>query len=67
MADHPSDGAAPLRRSPLAVAIREAGGRPVPFAGWEMPVQFAGLVQEHQAVRQHCGVFDISHMGVLRL
>ena len=39
----------------------------VPFAGWEMPVQFAGLVQEHQAVRQACGVFDISHMGVLRL
>jgi len=39
----------------------------VPFAGWEMAVQFGGLVQEHQAVRQHCGVFDISHMGVLTL
>ena len=39
----------------------------VPFAGWEMAVQFGGLVSEHQAVRQHCGVFDISHMGVLRL
>jgi len=39
----------------------------VPFAGWEMAVQFRGLVQEHQAVRQSCGVFDISHMGVLRL
>ena len=39
----------------------------VPFAGWEMAVQFAGLVQEHTAVRQHCGVFDISHMGVLTL
>jgi aminomethyltransferase len=39
----------------------------VPFAGWEMAVQYAGLVAEHQAVRQHCGLFDISHMGVLRL
>lgn len=39
----------------------------VPFAGWEMAVQFAGLVAEHQAVRQGCGMFDISHMGVLEL
>ena len=39
----------------------------VPFAGWEMAVQFGGLVQEHQAVRERCGVFDISHMGVLEL
>ena len=39
----------------------------VPFAGWEMAVQFAGLVSEHQAVRSSCGVFDISHMGVVTL
>jgi aminomethyltransferase len=39
----------------------------VPFAGWEMPVQFRGLVEEHRAVRERCGVFDISHMGVLTL
>jgi aminomethyltransferase len=39
----------------------------VPFAGWEMAVQYGGLVAEHQAVRQHCGLFDISHMGVLEL
>ena len=39
----------------------------VPFAGWEMPVQYAGLLKEHQAVRQECGIFDISHMGVIRL
>ncbi len=39
----------------------------VPFAGWEMAVQFAGLVAEHRAVREGCGVFDISHMGVLLL
>jgi aminomethyltransferase len=39
----------------------------VPFEGWELPVQFSGLVQEHNAVRQRAGVFDISHMGVLTL
>ena len=39
----------------------------MPFAGWEMAVQFGGLVAEHQAVRSGCGLFDISHMGVLRL
>jgi aminomethyltransferase len=39
----------------------------VPFAGWEMPVQFSGLIQEHKAVRNSVGMFDISHMGVLRL
>jgi len=61
-------GAAPgLRRTPLFEAARAAGGRLVPFAGWEMAVQFGGLVAEHQAVRSGCGLFDISHMGVLRL
>jgi aminomethyltransferase len=56
-----------LLRTPLFDAARSAGGRMVPFAGWEMAVQFQGLVAEHQAVRQSCGVFDISHMGVLQL
>ncbi len=63
----PSTAAEALARTPLFEAARAAGGRMVPFAGWEMAVQFAGLVQEHQAVRQGCGVFDISHMGVLTL
>jgi aminomethyltransferase len=67
MADPTSGASATLRRTPLAAAVKAEGGRLVPFAGWEMPVQFAGLVQEHQAVRRACGVFDISHMGVLRL
>lgn len=67
MADPSSGASSVLRRTPLTEAVRQAGGRLVPFAGWEMPVQFGGLVQEHQAVRQACGVFDISHMGVLRL
>ncbi|MEO1002191.1 MAG: glycine cleavage system aminomethyltransferase GcvT [Cyanobacteria bacterium J06638_7] len=56
-----------LQRTPLFELARAAGGRLVPFAGWELPVQFQGLVAEHQAVRSACGVFDISHMGVLRL
>ncbi len=64
----PALAAAPaLRRTALFEAARAAGGRLVPFAGWEMTVQFAGLVAEHQAVRSGCGLFDISHMGVLRL
>jgi aminomethyltransferase len=67
MADLPSPPNGSLRRTPLWEASRAAGGRLVPFAGWEMAVQFGGLVQEHQAVRQHVGVFDISHMGVLTL
>jgi len=56
-----------LQRTPLFESCRSAGGRMVPFAGWEMPVQFSGLIQEHKAVRERIGMFDISHMGVLRL
>ena len=56
-----------LQRTPLFESCRSAGGRMVPFAGWEMAVQFEGLMAEHRAVRQRCGVFDISHMGVLTL
>jgi aminomethyltransferase len=65
MADLPSN--ALLRRTPLHGAAQAAGGRMVPFAGWEMALQFAGLVAEHRAVRQDCGLFDISHMGVISL
>ena len=56
-----------LQRTPLHQLCRDSGGRMVPFAGWEMPVQFSGLIQEHKAVRERVGMFDISHMGVLRL
>ena len=55
------------QRTPLHDLCRDAGGRMVPFAGWEMPVQFSGLVAEHKAVREAVGMFDISHMGVLRI
>ena len=56
-----------LQCTPLHQLCRDGGGRMVPFAGWEMPVQFKGLIQEHKAVREQLGMFDISHMGVLRL
>ena len=39
----------------------------VPFAGWEMPVQYEGVIPEHRAVRTDCGVFDVSHMGELEV
>ena len=56
-----------LRRTPLHGLHQELGGRLVPFAGWEMPVQFSGVVAEHFAVRQAAGLFDVSHMGELRV
>ena len=43
------------------------GARMVPFAGWEMPVQYEGVIPEHRAVRQDCGVFDVSHMGEIEV
>jgi len=52
-----------LKRTPLHEAHAAAGARLVPFAGWEMPVQYVGVRQEHLAVRTACGVFDVSHMG----
>jgi aminomethyltransferase len=58
-----TDADAPLRRTPLYDDHRELGGRLVPFAGWEMPVQYTGLVDEHHAVRRAAGLFDVSHMG----
>ena len=52
-----------LARTPLFERLVHAGGRMVDFHGWEMPVQFGGILSEHRAVRTACGVFDVSHMG----
>ena len=52
-----------LQRTPLHERHAAAGARLVPFAGWEMPVQYAGIRAEHAAVRERAGVFDVSHMG----
>jgi aminomethyltransferase len=56
-----------LRRTPLYDRHITLGGRMVPFAGWEMPVQYTGIVEETRAVRQRAGLFDVSHMGRLFL
>jgi aminomethyltransferase len=52
-----------LKRTPLYEAHVEAGAKLVPFAGWEMPVEYDGIKTEHLRVRSSCGVFDVSHMG----
>jgi aminomethyltransferase len=52
-----------LRRTPLHDRHAAAGAKLVPFAGWEMPVEYAGIREEHVAVRRDVGVFDVSHMG----
>ena len=54
---------APLKKTPLNQMEKELGGKMVDFGGWELPVQFTGIIEEHQAVRTHAGVFDVSHMG----
>ncbi|MFO0710376.1 MAG: glycine cleavage system aminomethyltransferase GcvT [Sandaracinus sp.] len=56
-----------LRRTPLFDAHKALGGRIVPFAGWELPVQYAGLLKEHAAVRTAAGLFDVSHMGEMKI
>ena len=52
-----------LRRTPLFSVHEASGARLVPFAGWEMPVQYTGIGDEHLAVREGAGCFDVSHMG----
>ena len=57
------EASATLKRTSLHDEHVAAGARLVPFAGWEMPVQYEGVGPEHLAVREHAGVFDVSHMG----
>src|SRR5437762_3637988 len=52
-----------LKRTPLYAAHQKLGARLVEFGGWEMPVQYTSIMDEHQAVRRAAGLFDISHMG----
>src|SRR5207244_447108 len=56
-----------LQRTPLHDRHVALGARMVPFAGWEMPVQYEGVIQEHRAVRADAGVFDVSHMGEIEV
>ena len=57
----------PLKETPLHSWHREHNGRMVPFAGWEMPVQYSSIIEEHKSVREFCGLFDVSHMGEIRV
>lgn len=56
-----------LKRTPLYECHLEAKARIVPFAGYEMPVQYAGVIEEHRAVRTAVGLFDVSHMGEIEV
>ena len=59
--------AAPLKKTPLNARHRASGARMVPFGGWDMPVEYSGIVQEHMAVRTAAGLFDVSHMGEIEI
>jgi aminomethyltransferase len=61
MADSPSDQ--PLKKTPLNPLEHELGGKMVDFGGWELPVQYSSILEEHRAVRERVGIFDVSHMG----
>ncbi len=60
-----ADATPSLHHSPLHDRHVALGARFAPFAGWEMPLQYTGVVEEHQAVRQRAGLFDVSHLGTL--
>jgi aminomethyltransferase len=55
------------RRSPLDALHRRAGARMVPFGGWEMPLEYAGTIDEHLACRKDAAMFDVSHLGTVRV
>ncbi len=55
------------RRTPLYDLHVEAGAKVIPFSGWEMPVSYDGIKDEHIAVRTHAGIFDVSHMGEIEV
>ena len=59
----PAAAVAPLKRTPLFSLHRELGAKLIDFGGWEMPVQYEGILEEHRAVRERVGLFDVSHMG----
>src|SRR5258708_28421650 len=57
----------PLRKTPLNARHRASGAKMVPFGGWDMPVEYSGIVAEHMAVRERAGLFDVSHMGEIEI
>ena len=67
MATDTTTGESELGTTPLHGLHTELGARLVPFAGWEMPIQFEGVIAEHTWCRSHCGLFDVSHMAVIEM
>ena len=61
----PATAPASVKRTPLYELHRELGAKLIDFGGWEMPVQYSGILEEHRAVRERVGLFDVSHMGEL--
>jgi aminomethyltransferase len=59
--------AAPLKKTPLHARHCASGARMVPFSGWDMPLEYSGIADEHMAVRTRAGLFDVSHMGELEI
>jgi aminomethyltransferase len=57
----------PLKKTPLNARHRASGAKMVPFGGWDMPVEYSGLSNEHTAVRTRAGIFDVSHMGEIEI
>ena len=57
----------PLKKTPLNAVHRALGGKMVDFAGYDMPVEYSGVMSEHKAVRQQAGIFDVSHMGEIEV
>jgi aminomethyltransferase len=57
----------PLKTTPLNAIHRRLGANMIDFGGWDMPVQYASLLEEHHAVRRHAGLFDVSHMGEIEI
>src|SRR5438045_7577892 len=62
-----SQPAIALKTTPLNQAHRRLGGKMIDFGGWDMPVQYSGILDEHKAVRESVGVFDVSHMGEIEI
>src|SRR5689334_18604496 len=58
---------ATLKKTPLHARHLASGARMVPFGGWDMPVEYSGIVVEHLAVRERAGLFDVSHMGEIEI
>ena len=56
-----------LKTTPLNRAHRQMGGKMIDFGGWDMPVQYSGILDEHKAVRESVGMFDVSHMGEIEI